>query len=116
MYDDADVIIQIGGTNGAHIDITPNSASLYVGTERVVYTNYKANETIKLAFIFNVSGLSLPEDGMVYIVNNGILERAALIKNANSCIDNTGKIKLGGSRSGVRIYNMRMYDKAIGYN
>ena len=53
---------------------------------------------------------------MVYIVNNGILERAALIKNANSCIDNNGNIKLGGSKSGVRVYSMRAYDKAISYN
>ena len=116
VYDNSDILIRIGGANGAHIDITPNSAALYVGTERVVYTNYKANEKIKLAFIFNVSGLNLPEDGMVYIVNNGILERAALIKNANSCIDNNGNIKLGGSKSGVRVYSMRAYDKAISYN
>lgn len=115
VYDESDVIIKIGGKSGAHIDITPNTATLFVGNERIVYTKFKANEIVKLAFIFNVSGLSKPEDGLVYIVNNGILERAALIKNANSCIDNSGNIKLGGVKSGVRIYTIRAYDKAITY-
>lgn len=53
------------------------------------------------------------ESGLAYIVNNGILERAA-VASQQSFIT-TGPIKIGGSTSGVRVYNLRVYNYAITY-
>ena len=122
-----DVLIRIGSAEGARIEITPNKASLYsnaiydatIGNyvqNEIVHTNYKANERIKLAFIINkyVPGQnSGSDDGLAYIVNNGILERGGMAGGFS--FNAAGNIKIGGSQSGVRVYNIRVYDKAITY-
>lgn len=115
VNNDSDVILRIGSAEKGHIDVTPNSAGLYVAQTLVVQTNFKANERIKLAFIFNPSTVSSdPSSNLVFIVNNGILERAA---NADvyTYEDVLGRIKIGGSNSGIRLYNMRIYNRAISY-
>ncbi len=113
-----DVLITIGNVNGARIEITPDTATLYSGAgAEVVHTNYKSNERIKLAFIIN----SIPanaqdrtvESGLAYIVNNGILERAA--SASGQSFNAAGEIKIGGSASGVRIYMIRVYNYSISY-
>jgi hypothetical protein len=83
VEDTSDVIIRIGSRENSRIEITPNSATLYDsnGTKRI-YTNFKENERVKLAFIINgeaksPNGQILPENKLAYIVNNGILERGA---------------------------------------
>ena len=112
-----DKLIVIGNPSAARIEITPNTATLYDNnSDEVVHTNYKANERIKLAFIINKvsSGASATvDDGLAYIVNNGILERGALANGRS--FETTGNIKIGGSASGVRVYNLRVYDKSITY-
>ena len=50
---------------------------------------------------------------MAYIVNNGILERAA--SAAGGQYNNVGGIKIGGSDSGIRVYNIRIYNYALTY-
>lgn len=115
---DDDVLIVIGNENRARIEITPNSATLYNNANTsVVHTNYKANERLKLAFIINSdtadTSLITPETGLAYIVNNGVLERAALA--SGSAFQAIGGIKIGGSKSGVRVYNIRVYNYAISY-
>ena len=116
---DSDKLIVIGNPLAARIEITPVKATLYANNgSAVVYTNYKSNERIKLAFIIN----DIPENpvdrtvqsGLAYIVNNGILERAALA--SGYAFDTSGKIKLGGSNSGVRVYNIRVYNYPITYS
>jgi len=113
-----DKLIVIGNASGARIEITPDTATLYDNSgNEVVHTNYKSNERIKLAFIIN----SYPSDqqsrtvesGLAYIVNNGILERAASASGRSFAT--SGTIKIGGSDSGVRVYNMRVYNYAITY-
>jgi hypothetical protein len=80
----------------------------------VIHTNYKSNERLKLAFIINPTTDSI-ESGLVYIVNNGILERAA--DGSDSVFTtNNGIIKIGGSNSGIRLYDIRVYDYAITYS
>lgn len=108
-----DVLIRFGDAQGAHIDIMPNKAALYdsSGTMRI-YTNYKANERIKLAFILNERN-SDADSRLLYIVNNGILERGA--NGAYNLSNTTGKITIGGSASGVRLYSIRVYARAITY-
>lgn len=113
-----DKLIVIGAANSARIEITPDTATLYDNSgNEVIHTNYKSNERIKLAFIIN----SIPEDaamktvesGLVYIVNNGILERAAVASGRSFA--NNGTIKIGGGESGVKVYNIRDYNYAISY-
>ena len=48
------------------------------------------------------------DSGLIYIVNNGILERAAA-KGAASVSDNNGKIVIGGTNSSIRVYMIRAY-------
>ena len=118
VSDSEDKIIIIGNPSGARIEITPDTATLYNNANReVIHTNYKYNERIKLAFIIN----SVPEDsdnrtvesGLAYIVNNGILERAAIASGQS--FQTLGPIKIGGASSGVKVYNLRVYNYAITY-
>ena len=114
-----DVIVTIGNPNGARIEITPDTATLFDnGNTEVVHTNYKSNERLKLAFIINSfpdeSSLRTVESGLAYIVNNGILERSATASGRS--FNTTGGIKIGGSESGVRVYNIRVYNYAISYS
>jgi len=116
---ESDVLVTIGNPQGARIEITPDTATLYnnANTE-VVHTNYKSNERLKLAFIIN----SIPADsenrtvqsGLAYIINNGILERSAIASGQS--FSTSGNIKIGGSTSGVRVYNIRSYNYAISYS
>ena len=113
-----DVLITIGNANGARIEITPDTATLYSGAgAEVVHTNYKSNERIKLAFIINSIPANVQdrtvESGLAYIVNNGILERAA--SASGQSFNASGAIKIGGSASGVRIYMIRVYNYSISY-
>jgi hypothetical protein len=83
VANDTDKLIVIGNPQGARIEITPDTATLYGNSNReVIHTNYKANERIKLSFIINAvpenSQDRTVESGLAYIVNNGILERAAI--------------------------------------
>jgi hypothetical protein len=82
VNNDNDVLIRIGNPSGGRIEITPVKASLFSNSNKeVICTNYKSNERLKLAFIINDvpynSDNITKESGLVYIVNNGILERAS---------------------------------------
>ena len=68
---------------------------------------------IKLAFIFNPVRSGSPESNLVYIVNNGILERAANYGQASNYLSDRGNITIGDAESGIRVYNVRAYDKAL---
>lgn len=118
ISDEADKIIIIGNQSGARIEITPDTATLYANDNtEVVHTNYKSNERLKLAFIINAipedNSLRTVESGLAYIVNNGILERAASAVGKSFQAD--GTIKIGGTRSGVRVYNIRVYNYSLSY-
>ena len=113
-----DKIIVIGDPTACRIEITPNTATLYDNnSNEVIHTNYKANERVKLAFIINRvasdASSKTADDGLAYIVNNGILERGSLASGRS--FDGNGYIKIGGANSGVRVYNLRVYDKSITY-
>ena len=119
VANDDDKLIVIGNPQAARIEITPDTATLYgnANTE-VVHTNYKANERIKLSFIINAvpenSQDRTVESGLAYIVNNGILERAAIA--SGQAFNTSGGITIGGSDSGVRVYTIRIYDYSISYS
>ena len=103
-----DILMSIGDTSRAHIEIRATKAAYYEGGSPIIQTNYKAGERIKLAFIFNRVSEMSNDSGLIYIVNNGILERAAA-KGAASVSDNNGKIVIGGTNSSIRVYMIRAY-------
>ena len=110
-----DIIILIGNTRGARIEITPNRASMYNSSNNlIIETNFKSNERLHLAFIINkaTDNTGANKANLVYIVNNGILERAVGISGS---LTTDGTIKFGGSRSGVRVFSLRVYDYDITY-
>ena len=109
-----DVLIRIGGETGSRVEITPDTATMFDSSNnKVIYTNYKNNERIKLAFVINPQE-DTTDSQLIYIINNGVLERA--VSGAGLIFGNqTGEIKIGGSNSGVRVYNMRVYNRAISY-
>ena len=111
-----DILVLIGNKTGARIEITPNCARFYdAANVNVIETNFKANERLHLAFIINKSETNSEDNksNLVYIVNNGILERA--ISGLGHNFSSNGTIKIGNSRSGVRVYGLRVYDYDITY-
>ena len=113
-----DELIRIGGnlSTEPHISIFPNKASLYVSGNPIITTNFKANERVKLAFIVEPKVTQREElANVIFIVNNGIAERAAGWKDYNSNVFtcNSGNIRIGGTSSGIRVYNIRCYSKAL---
>jgi len=108
VSNDNDILMSIGDPNRAHIEIRPNSAAYYEGGAPIVKTNYKSGERIKLAFVFNRVSDMTNDSGLIYIINNGILERAAA-KGSASITDNNGNIKIGGTNSSIRVYMIRAY-------
>lgn len=114
VNDDNDVIMMLGKPNEARIEVTPNSATLFDNSDNmVIKTNFKSNERVKLCFILNPAS-NTSDNQLVYIVTNGILERASQ-GGASFRIDSGGTIKIGGSQSGIKFYNMRIYNYAISY-
>jgi len=108
---ESNVLATIGNPNtGACIKIYPSKTSLFIGTSEVLTTNYKSNERIQLMFIFTPTANT--DDvgaGNIYIVNNGILERGVGGISYTSLPNANGKIVLGGTNSGIRVYNMRVW-------
>ena len=112
-------LIRLGDTEtntAPHISIYANKASLFINGSPIITTNYKANERVKLAFIIeprvNVADYI---QNVIFIVNNGICERAAGWKDygTSAFSSNSGVIKIGDCHSGIRVYNIRCYTKAI---
>ena len=116
MFSEDDVVMSIGLDNYG-ILIKPTAAqvvrSTLEGIQVITETNYKTNERLHLTFIFNSSGASASVQNLVYIVNNGILERGADYGGGAAFTVGNGRITIGGSNSGIRIYGIRCYQKDI---
>lgn len=109
VNDDDDIILTIGDTTKGYIAIRPTSAAFYEGSATpTIKTNFKAGERIKLCFVFNRYSEISNDSNLIYIINNGILERAAIKGNA-AINSQSGRIKIGGSGSGIRVYSIRCY-------
>ena len=113
VVNDDDLLITIGDPNSGHIKISTNEAGVYSGVNHIIHTNYKANERIKLAFIFNPVSIGNVDSNLIFIVNNGILERAKNYGAAASFTSDLGIFKIGGASSGIRVYNIRCYPRAL---
>ena len=99
--------------NDAFFRVTATKAELSTYNGTSINTRYKDNERLKIAFIGNKKGTH--DDGyLIYIVVNGVLERAALYKEGDNIFssayltigDPTGQCK-------VRLRSVRVYNRAI---
>ena len=99
--------------NDAFFRVTATKAELSTYNGTAINTRYKDNERLKIAFIGNKKGTH--DDGyLIYIVVNGVLERAALYKEGDNIFssayltigDPTGQCK-------VRLRSVRVYNRAI---
>lgn len=101
------------GKNYASFKITSTSAEFSTAEGKSISTRYKDNERLKIAFIGNKIGNH--EDGnLIYIVVNGVLERAALYDNTDS-IYSSAFLSIGDPNGGckVRLRSIRVYNKAL---
>lgn len=114
ISDENDSLVTIGSPTGPHITIHPTFAAYYSGASEaspLIKTNYKSGERIKLAFIFNSVNEMSSDSNLIFIVNNGILERAKAKDTIP--VDITGNIKIGGSNSSIKVYMIRAYRYAL---
>ena len=116
--DDDDAVIceckdNIIGVSSAYFKITATNAEFSTANGVKINTRYKDNERLKIAFIGNKIGNH--EDGnLIYIVVNGVLERAALYESFDSIVSNAF-LTIGNpeGKCKVRLRSIRVYNKAI---
>ena len=116
--DDDDAVIceckdNIEGRSSAFFRITATKAEFSTANGKKISTRYKDNERLKIAFIGNKIG-SLEDDNMIYIVVNGVLERAALYTDTDK-IQSDAYLTIGNpeGKCKVRLRSIRAYKKAI---
>ena len=108
--DDAVVVDLIDSTSQAGIQLTATSAKLQSSGGTQINTKYRDGDRIHLAFIINKN--TGDDACLMYIVNNGILERASSFAAADNF--NVAKtLTIGSASCGVKIYSIRVYDKAL---
>jgi len=99
--------------NDAFFRVTATKAELSTYNGTSINTRYKDNERLKIAFIGNKKGTH--DDGyLIYIVVNGVLERAALYKEGDN-IFSSAYLKIGDptGQCKVRLRSVRVYNRAI---
>lgn len=97
----------------AFFRITSTKAEFSTKDGISIDTRYKDNERLKIAFIGNKVGQH--EDGnLIYIVVNGVLERAALYEDTDKLYSDAF-LKIGNPEGNckVRLRSIRVYNKAI---
>ena len=103
----------IEGKSTAYFRITATNAEFSTADGKKINTRYKDNERLKIAFIGNKKGTH--EDGnMIYIMVNGVLERAAMYSNTDRIwSDEILRIGSGNGGCKIRVRSIRVYDRAI---
>lgn len=85
-----------------------------------ISTEFQSGVTLTLAFVVNpssASGLS-SEPNLMFIQTNGIRERSRSYAGANDTFNSSDSLHIGDpeGRGGIKIYNIRTYNRAIGRN
>ena len=99
--------------NSAYFRVTATNAEFSTAEGKKINTRYKDNDRLKIAFIGNSIGTH--EDGnLIYIVINGVLERAILYQDTDR-IYSKAFLRIGSGNGGckVRLRSIRVYNKAI---
>ena len=108
--DDATVMSLVNSTTNAGLTLTATSAKLQSSGGSQVNTKYSDGDKLQLAFIINkVSG---DDANLMFIVNNGILEKAAHFEGTEN-FDVAGNLVIGSANCVVKLYGIRVYDKAL---
>lgn len=99
--------------NEAFFRVTATKAEMSTEGQVNISTRYKDNDRLKIAFIFNPDGNNV-DDNMMYIVINGVLERAAQYSN-DAMQARNGYLSIGNPDGlcKVRLRSIRYYDRAI---
>lgn len=103
--------------NEAYFRVTATNAEFSTSNGAKINTRYKDNERLKIAFIGNRAGSH--EDGnLIYIVVNGVLERAALYQSNSAgdvILQSSAFLKIGNPDGlcKVRLRSIRVYNRAI---
>lgn len=110
LDDSASVMNLTNPTTNAGIQVTASTAKLQSSGGVSINTKYKDGDRIHLAFIINrIDG---DNECLMFIVNNGILERAAKFSESDSFrVDNN--IHIGSDGCVVKIHSIRVYDTAL---
>lgn len=108
--DTANIINLIDGTTNAGINIKPTTAKIQSSGGATINTRYRDGDRIHLTFIINRT--SGDDARFIYIVNNGILERAerfAAVDNFNV----SSNLHIGSTGCTIKLHTIRVYDKAL---
>lgn len=101
-------------TNAAYFRITATNAEFGTTEGKKINTRYKDNERLKIAFIGNRTGTTSEDGNLIYIMVNGVLERASLYNNTDKIFSDS-YLRVGAVDGGckVRLHSIRVYDRAI---
>lgn len=103
----------IEGSASTYFRITATNAEFSTADGVKINTRYKDNEKLKIAFIGNPKGTG-EDDNLIYIVVNGVLERAQ-IYGENDRIYSNAYLRIGNGVGGckIRLRSIRVYNRAI---
>lgn len=108
--DDASVLSLIDDQTGAGLEITATSAKLQSSGGAQINTKFRDGDRLRLSFIIN---RTTGDNGrLMFIVNNGILERVANFA-ATDDFNVSDNIVIGSNGCVVKIYNILVYNKAL---
>lgn len=117
--EDEDAVIcecmnHIEGVNTAYFRITATNAEFGTTEGKKINTRYKDNERLKIAFIGNRTGTTNEDGNLIYIMVNGVLERASLYNNTDRIFSDSF-LRVGAIDGGckVRLHSIRVYNRAI---
>lgn len=123
VQDDDATIMRYGSENDAHIFINACNAELQSNKKVNIHTNYKENSRQKIQFIFNGNSFNSNDDALkvespylMYIVTNGILDRAAQFTATDGLGTNSPANFTIGNTDGqatIKIHSIRIYRRAL---
>ena len=106
----ASIISLANGTTG--LSVTASTATLQTAGGTKVETKFRDGDRIRLAFIINRTD-DADNLRMLYIINNGILERASQF-SVNDTISISGStLTIGSTGCTIKLYSVSVYDKAL---
>ena len=134
--DDAEIMNFSDPTNKSYIKITATEAKICTQNSVSLNTNFKDNEKIKIAFVFNpiaavndagkYTGTDFENPNLLFIIVNGVLDRVCRWGNGKSTTsdsftwrnpqgDNKLSFTIGNTKGEVttKLYSIRVYRTAL---
>ncbi len=118
VEDDDAVVCQCsdGADDSAYVMITATQAKMKVkGSSAPLNTRFRDNDRMHLCFIGNAQG-NLEDSNLLYIVNNGVLERAVNFNNGDQ-MASMATLKIGdlngNGKVKCRLRSVKVYNRAL---